>query len=214
MEQAAAAALAVRADVFARLGGFDERFVPAWYEDVDLCERLGREGKILYLPDARFRHRGGESASRLGYDRFLPIFYRNALRYRDAPLRPGARRAGYRALLAAGMAAPPAPLAVPPATSRVRAPRRPARTAGVLRPGLRARSRHMTPDVSILVVSKDDAADLPVSLGSALAQRGAACETLLVDNASTDDSREVARGLARFGASAGAARERRLRRRR
>jgi len=53
----------------------------------------------------------------------------------------------------------------------------------------------MTPDVSIVVVSKEDAADLPVSLGAALAQRGAACEALLVDNASMDDSREVARGL-------------------
>ncbi len=52
------------------------------------------------------------------------------------------------------------------------------------------------PDVSIVVVSKDDAADLPVSLGSALAQTGVACETLLVDNASSDASREVARGLA------------------
>ncbi len=103
VEQAAAAALAVRADVFARIGGFDERFVPAWYEDVDLCERLGREGRILYLPDATFRHRGGESASRLGYDRFLPIFYRNALRYRAS--RYGvATRLAYRVLLAKGMA--------------------------------------------------------------------------------------------------------------
>ncbi len=102
VEQAAAAALAVRADAFARIGGFDERFVPAWHEDVDLCERLSREGKILYLPDARFRHRGGDSASRLGYDRFLPIFYRNALRYRASRYGAGARLA-YRALLAAGM---------------------------------------------------------------------------------------------------------------
>ena len=101
VEQAAGAALAVRADVFARIGGFDERFVPAWHEDVDLCERLGREGRILYWPEARFRHRGGESASRLGYDRFLPIFYRNALRYRE---RYGAfARAAYRVLLASGM---------------------------------------------------------------------------------------------------------------
>jgi GT2 family glycosyltransferase len=53
----------------------------------------------------------------------------------------------------------------------------------------------MSLDVSIIVVSKDDAADLPVSLGSALAQRGAKCETLLVDNASADESREVGRGL-------------------
>jgi GT2 family glycosyltransferase len=102
VEQAAAAALAVRADVFARIGGFDERYVPAWYEDVDLCERLGREGKILYLPEARFRHRGGDSASRLGYDRFLPIFYANALRYR-APRYGAGARAAYRTLLAAGM---------------------------------------------------------------------------------------------------------------
>lgn len=102
VEQAAGAALAVRADVFARLGGFDERFVPAWHEDVDLCARLGAVGRILYVPDARFRHRGGDSATRLGYDRFLPIFYRNALRYRA--LRYGAgRRAAYRGLLAAGM---------------------------------------------------------------------------------------------------------------
>ncbi len=102
VEQAAAAALAVRADVFTRVGGFDERFVPAWHEDVDLCARLGREGRILYLPEARFRHRGGDSASRLGYDRFLPIFYRNAIRYRAAHYGAAARLA-YRLLLAKGM---------------------------------------------------------------------------------------------------------------
>ena len=102
VEQAAAAALAVRRSAWRNIGGFDGRFVPAWHEDVDLCERLGREGKILYLPAARFRHRGGQSASRLGYDGFLPIFYRNALRYRAGRYAAGARFA-YRALLAAGM---------------------------------------------------------------------------------------------------------------
>ena len=54
----------------------------------------------------------------------------------------------------------------------------------------------MIPDVSILVVSKDDAADLPHSLASAVSQRGVVAETWLVDNASTDGSREVA---SRFG---------------
>jgi len=72
-------------------------------EDVDLCARLGDEGRILYLPAARFRHRGGESASRLGYDRFLPIFYRNAIRYRAAHYGAAARLA-YRLLLVKGMA--------------------------------------------------------------------------------------------------------------
>ncbi|MEP6470662.1 MAG: glycosyltransferase family 2 protein [Acidobacteriota bacterium] len=49
------------------------------------------------------------------------------------------------------------------------------------------------PDVSIVVVSHDSATDLPLSLASALAQTGVAAETLVVDNASTDASREVAR---------------------
>jgi GT2 family glycosyltransferase len=102
VEQAAAAALAVRSDAFGRIGGFSERFVPAWYEDVDLCDRLAAIGEILYWPEARFRHRGGASSARLGYDRFLPVFYRNALAYRRDRY-SWAARASYRALLAAGM---------------------------------------------------------------------------------------------------------------
>ncbi len=102
VEQAAAAALAIRKSVFRQLGGFDSRFVPAWFEDVDLCARLVREGKILFWPDARFRHRGGMSSAALGYGRFLPIFYRNALLYRRLHYGRGARLL-YRPLLAAGM---------------------------------------------------------------------------------------------------------------
>jgi GT2 family glycosyltransferase len=49
------------------------------------------------------------------------------------------------------------------------------------------------PDVSIVVVSRDSAADLPLSLASALAQTGVDVETLVVDNASTDACREVVR---------------------
>jgi GT2 family glycosyltransferase len=102
VEQAAGAALAVRAAAFREIGGFDERFVPAWYEDVDLCARLAVRGAILYWPAAALRHRGGASADRLGYDRFLPLFYSNALRYRrERYTVPG--RAAYRGLLAAGM---------------------------------------------------------------------------------------------------------------
>ncbi len=102
VEQPAAAALAVRRNVFVALGGFDERYVPAWHEDVDLCRRLGELGTILSAPEARVRHRGGHSAGRLGYARFLPAFYRNALLYRRERYGAGARLA-YRALLATGM---------------------------------------------------------------------------------------------------------------
>ena len=102
VEQAAAAALAIRKSVFQQLGGFNSRFVPAWFEDVDLCARLVGEGKILFWPDARFRHRGGVSSAALGYGRFLPIFYRNALLYRRLHYGHGGRLL-YRPLLAAGM---------------------------------------------------------------------------------------------------------------
>ncbi len=81
VEQPAAAALAVRRSAFERLGGFDEAFVPAWFEDVDLCARLLELGKIVYWPASRFVHAGGAAARALGYDRFLPIYYRNAYRY-------------------------------------------------------------------------------------------------------------------------------------
>jgi GT2 family glycosyltransferase len=50
--------------------------------------------------------------------------------------------------------------------------------------------------VSIIVVSRDSAADLPLSLASAAGQRGVSLEIVLVDNASSDSSREVARGFA------------------
>jgi len=102
VEQPAASALAVRTDVYRAVGGFDETLAPAWFEDVELCARLRDHGTILYWPGARFRHRGGAAALELGYARFLPIYYGNAIRYRRRRYRPAARL-GYRALLAAGM---------------------------------------------------------------------------------------------------------------
>ncbi len=120
VEQAAAAALAVRHGVFLRVGGFDARFVPAWFEDVDLCRRLSAQGKTFYWPSARFRHRGGVSSETLGYARFLPLYYRNALLYRR--LHYGlAGRLLYRPLLIAGMLLR---LAALPFRPRVPRPRR------------------------------------------------------------------------------------------
>jgi GT2 family glycosyltransferase len=52
VEQPAASALAVRRDVFAACGGFDEAYSPAWFEDVDLATRLRHAGRIVYLPAA------------------------------------------------------------------------------------------------------------------------------------------------------------------
>jgi len=102
VEQPAAAALAVRRSAFEAVGGFDESFVPAWWEDVDLCERLSREGSLTYLPEPSFRHSGGRAMRTLGYDVFLPIYHRNAIRYwrKHGGSLP---TAAYRAMVCGGM---------------------------------------------------------------------------------------------------------------
>jgi N-acetylglucosaminyl-diphospho-decaprenol L-rhamnosyltransferase len=82
VEQPAAACLMVRADLFDRLGGLDERFHPAWFEDVDFCRRLHATGaRIRYEPAATFAHRGGIARDTLGPQAFSRTFYRNLLRY-------------------------------------------------------------------------------------------------------------------------------------
>jgi N-acetylglucosaminyl-diphospho-decaprenol L-rhamnosyltransferase len=80
--QAAAAALLVRREAYASIGGFDERFVPAWYEDVDFCKSLSLAGwEIHFSRDAEFVHEGGYSARTLGSVAFASAYYRNQLRY-------------------------------------------------------------------------------------------------------------------------------------
>ncbi len=82
IEQPAAAALALRRSVFEALGGFDEQFFPAWFEDVDLARRLADHGHpLLYAPAAQIRHRQGSSVSELGYGAFLTAYDRNLCRY-------------------------------------------------------------------------------------------------------------------------------------
>ncbi len=54
------AALLVRRALFERLGGFDERFSPAYFEDTDLCFAARREGfRVVYQPRAEVVHREG-----------------------------------------------------------------------------------------------------------------------------------------------------------
>ncbi|MDR3536239.1 MAG: glycosyltransferase [Acetobacteraceae bacterium] len=56
------ASLMVPRPLFARIGGFDERYVPAYFEDSDLCFRLRAMGlKTLYQPRSRVVHYEGVS---------------------------------------------------------------------------------------------------------------------------------------------------------
>jgi len=82
VDQPAAACLLVRRAAFDAVGGFDEGFRPAWFEDVDFCRRLRSAGwRILLEPRARVIHEGGVSMRALGHVAFSRIWYRNLLRY-------------------------------------------------------------------------------------------------------------------------------------
>ncbi len=82
IEQPAAAALAFRRSAWEAVGGMDEGFRPAWFEDVDLAFRLRLAGRpFLYRPAARFRHGLGSTVPRLGFRTFLWLYYRNLVRY-------------------------------------------------------------------------------------------------------------------------------------
>ncbi len=103
VEQPAAAALMIRRDAYEAVGGFDERFYPAWYEDVDFCRRLKKEGwEIYFVPRAGFLHEGGYSAGALGAEKFANAYYGNQMRYAQKHFGP-AGNAAVRASIAAGM---------------------------------------------------------------------------------------------------------------
>lgn len=82
VEQPAAAALALTRAAFDAVGGFDEGYYPAWFEDVDLARRLAARGlRVVYAPESVFVHRGGGSVPALGYGGFLAAYDRNLARY-------------------------------------------------------------------------------------------------------------------------------------
>ena len=59
------ACLLVRKEIFSKLGGFDEVYSPAYYEDADLCLGIRSLGfRVVYHPDARIIHHEFVSSSR------------------------------------------------------------------------------------------------------------------------------------------------------
>ena len=103
VEQPAAAALLLRREVFDEVGPFDERFAPAWFEDVDYCRRLALAGKrIVVVPAARARHFGGASLEHVCFSDFVDHWYRNMDLYARKWLPPRQEKA-LRWAVVAGM---------------------------------------------------------------------------------------------------------------
>lgn len=64
VDYASANGLLVTRRAWDAVGGFDERYFPAYYEDVDLCLALAAQGfRIRYEPQARVVHAGSQSTS-------------------------------------------------------------------------------------------------------------------------------------------------------
>jgi GT2 family glycosyltransferase/SAM-dependent methyltransferase/glycosyltransferase involved in cell wall biosynthesis len=58
-----AAALMVKAELWQEAGGFDERYLPMYYEDADLCFQARERGRrVLYEPEAIVIHHEGATA--------------------------------------------------------------------------------------------------------------------------------------------------------
>lgn len=65
VDYCSAASLLIRRDLFEQLGGFDRRFAPAYYEDVDLCFGVRSLGyRVIYQPSSRLIHYEGVTAGK------------------------------------------------------------------------------------------------------------------------------------------------------
>jgi GT2 family glycosyltransferase len=93
VEQPAGAFLMIRRDVWQELNGFDERFYPLWFEDVDFCWRARQGGyRMRYTPDAVAKHTGGHSLAKISLENRQLYWYRSLLGFAAKHYRPSTSR--------------------------------------------------------------------------------------------------------------------------
>lgn len=93
VEQPAAAFFLFRVDAWESLGGFDERFHPVWFEDVDFCQRIvASGGTIRYNPAVQASHFGGHSVQKIEFGERMNVWYASLLKYVSKHFSPFARR--------------------------------------------------------------------------------------------------------------------------
>ncbi len=94
VEQPAGAFLMFPRRVWSELEGFDERFWPVWFEDVDFCARLkARQLQVYYEPAAVASHTGGHSVGVLPDEVRQKYWYGSLLKYGARHFAPAAFRA-------------------------------------------------------------------------------------------------------------------------
>lgn len=90
VEQPAGAFLMVRREIWEELGGFDERFHPLWFEDVDFCKRARDRGySFYYTPYAVAKHTGGHSIPKIPLEERQLCWYRSLFGYVARHMPPG-----------------------------------------------------------------------------------------------------------------------------
>jgi len=93
VEQPAGAFLMFPRTVWERLEGFDERFWPVWFEDVDFCTKIKLAGlNVHYNPNAVARHAGAHSISTLPLEIRERYWYGSLLEYASKYYHPIAYR--------------------------------------------------------------------------------------------------------------------------
>jgi N-acetylglucosaminyl-diphospho-decaprenol L-rhamnosyltransferase len=82
VDQPAGAFLMFRRAVWEVLGGFDERFWPIWFEDVDFCARIKSAGFCAYYhPEGVAKHSGSHSVIPLALENRERYWYGSLLEY-------------------------------------------------------------------------------------------------------------------------------------
>jgi N-acetylglucosaminyl-diphospho-decaprenol L-rhamnosyltransferase len=110
VEQPAGAFLMFSRSAYEKVGGFDERFYPVWFEDVDFCAQLKEAGyRVRYTPEAVANHTGGHSIDTLPMEIRQRYWYGSLLEYAAKRYSPLAFRAVcFAVALGAGLRAVPA----------------------------------------------------------------------------------------------------------
>lgn len=77
VDYCSAACMAIQRQLWEEIGGFDQQFAPAYYEDTDLCFSVRARGyKVIYQPEARVIHHEGATAGtdiNQGFKKFQQI---------------------------------------------------------------------------------------------------------------------------------------------